>query len=307
MRVVLLCWCRTAHYYYDALRVAGAPPVLVVTGTRAPALARLETPCADNGVALVTVEDVHAPEALARLASALPDLILVVGWPRILRESVIGMPRVGIVNCHPSILPWYRGKEPLFWAILEGEDEIGVTLHHLTAEVDAGPILLQSTIRVPDGTTTAFVSEQVDRTGAELMPELMALASDGSLPKGRIPSEAGSSFPPVTPRDGAIDWSEPADRSARRVRACQGVTHAYTLFQGTKVVLLEAHIRAAEGDHESGTVVAVDESGITVAAGSGRVARTLACNRWLFVDREHPGTELAARLGIEPGARFGGK
>lgn len=94
------------------------------------------------GVQALWFRDFHAPDALAALAALDLDLAVVDGTG-ILRESVFGLPRYGMVNLHCGRLPDYRGAPPAFWELLAGEREVGVTVHRVTAKLDEGPILAQ--------------------------------------------------------------------------------------------------------------------------------------------------------------------
>ncbi len=305
--VVLLAWCPTATLYLDALVRAGAAPVLVVTGFGAPAEAPLVQACERAHVPLERCRDANAVAFASRLAQLAPDLVLVAGWPRVLGEALRRVARSGIVNFHPSLLPCYRGRHPLFWAILRGEPEVGITLHHVTAEVDAGPILLQRAVAVPQGATSASLAEVVDRAGAGLVPDLLRSARFGALPPGTVPSDAGSYFPPVRAEHALLDWTCPAHRLERLVRACAGVTHAHSFFRGMKLVALAAHAVVAPRAATPGTVLSVGPDGTLVATGSddeAAPATALRVTRWLFLEREHSAPSLAALADLAPGARL---
>ena len=117
MRVVLLGWCASASLcVVEALDRAGARPVLVVTGAEAPAAPGLAESCARLGVPLECRSEVNAADFLAELERRGAELLLVTGWPRVLREPLLSLPRFGCINVHPSRLPEYRGKEPRFRA-----------------------------------------------------------------------------------------------------------------------------------------------------------------------------------------------
>jgi len=291
MKVVLFAWCRTASLYLDALVESGHAPLLVVTGPGAPAEAALSR----QGAPLERHARANEPGFVARLSRTQPDLLLVAGWPEKLGAGVRGAAKLGAVNCHPSLLPRYRGRNPLFWSILNGEREVGITLHRVTGELDAGPILLQRALSVPGDATSESLAEAVDRVGAELSVELVS----GSLPGEREQdAQQATHFPPLRPEHGLVDWADGAERLSRFVRACQGATLAHCFYAGMKLGVLAAHSEAAEG--APGTVLDVGREGMLVATAD----RALRVERFLFVDRAHSATELAERLDIAPGARL---
>ncbi len=292
MRVVLFAWCRTASLYLDALADSGQAPVLVVTGAGSPGDAKLSRP----DVPKEHHHDVNAPGFVRRLERMQPDLLLVAGWPGRLGAGVRAAARFRAVNCHPSLLPRYRGRDPLFWTILNGEREVGITLHRMTDELDAGPILRQRPVTVPEGATSASLAELVDRAGAGLAVELV---SGAELPPGREQDHAAAThFPPLCPEHGLLDWADSSSRLERLVRACRGATLAYGYFHGMKLGVLSARPEAGAG--MPGTVLDISGEGMLVATADG----ALRIDSFLFMDREHSAPELASRLDITPGARL---
>src|SRR5689334_25128816 len=119
MNIVLFAWCPTSVLYLEALAAAGALPGLVVTGARASARTPLALACERLGVPLERRDDVNAGDLVTRVRAA--DLLLVAGCARVLGPELCAAPRIGALNFHPSRLPAYRGREPLFWALLRGE------------------------------------------------------------------------------------------------------------------------------------------------------------------------------------------
>jgi methionyl-tRNA formyltransferase len=300
MNIVLFAWCPTSVLYLDALAARGAAPRLVVTGGRAPSGTPLDAACAHHGVPLERRDDVHAADLVARVRAC--DLLLVAGCARILRPEIHRAPRLGALNFHPSRLPAYRGREPLFWALLHGEPVVAVTVHRVTDEVDAGPILFQHEVAVPPRATSASLAPLVDRAGADLVPEILALAAAGALPAGTFPTEPGSRFPPLRPEHGLVDFTRTAPEVDRLVRAARGEIAAYAFLHGFRVILLEGEPGA---DPETaaalpGSIVAIDGDALVIAAARG----VYRARRFLFLDRVHDGPALAAAVGATVGSAF---
>jgi methionyl-tRNA formyltransferase len=300
VRVVLLASCAGAPLYLDALESAGERPVLIVTSSEASSLQVLPDRAAELGVPFLRQQELNQPEFLQELTRCAADLIVVAGWPKILRQAVRSAARVAVVNFHPSLLPDYRGRHPLFWAILRGERRVGITVHHLTEDVDAGPILLQREIDVADDATALSLGQVVDRAGAELVPALLELAQNGALPPGVLPDRAGSYFPPVRAEDGLVDWTRPAALLQRLLRAAEGTLPVMTFFSGMKLIIRDAAAFDTGAASAPGSVLAVGIDGVDVATGQG-VLRIMC---WAFMGREHRSPELAALVGIKPGSRF---
>jgi methionyl-tRNA formyltransferase len=300
MHVVLFAWCPTSVLYLEALAAAGVAPRLVVTGRRTPVGAPLARACDRLGVPLERRDDVNAADLVARLAALPVDLLLVAGCARVLGPQLLAAPRLGALNFHPSRLPDYRGREPLFWALLRGEASVAITVHHLTDEVDGGPVLLQRDVAVPARATSASLAALVDASGAALVPEILALAAAGPLPPGHRASTRGSHVPPLRPEHGLLDFTRGADELDRLVRAAHGEIAAYCFHGGYRLVVLEGEPAASAPIAPPGRVVSIGDGALTVAAGRG----AYAIRRFLFLDRVHDGPALAAVLGLAPGAAF---
>ena len=302
VRSVLLAWCSAGALYLDALAAAGAPPELVVTGPRASVAAELAAACARLGVPIERRDDPNDPELVARLQALHLDLILVAGCARVLGPEILAVPRLGALNFHPSRLPDYRGKEPLFWALLRGETTVAISVHHLTDDVDGGPVLLQREVAVPERATSATLAPIVDRAGAALLPEILALAASGALPPGRPPGR-GTHFPPLRPDHGLLDFSRSAVEVDRLVRAAAGEIHVCTFLRGLRVIVLEGRPLPAAGAERPGRVEAVGAAGIDIATPEC----AYRAERFLFLDRVHDDRPRARRGARRPrqGAAFG--
>ena len=301
MKVIVLAWCATATSYIDALVNAGALPALLVTSPHCPPDGALAVCAARHGVELERCANVNAPSFVEQIRCLFPDLLLIAGCSQILRAELRNTARLGVVNFHPSLLPAYRGKEPHFWVILQGETLTGCTAHHVTDDIDAGPILLQCKVPVGPRATSASLARDVDTAGAKLIPDLLALARNGALPPGHIPSEPGAVRPPLRREYGLVDWSRSAIELDRLIRACVSEIPAFCYFAGMKLVVVEAEpLESLMPEALQGTIVALGTGTVRVATGSG----DLLVRRWRFLDRLHDSDELAERLAMRIGNRL---
>jgi len=148
-----------------------------------------------------------------------PDLIFSFYYRSMLPMSLLGRARLGAFNLHGSLLPKYRGRAPLNWAILKGERETGVTLHEMVEKPDAGRIVGRQAVAIgPDDTAVEVFHRMTDAAGAVLKRHLPALV------KGKVQYQAndvakGSYYGRRRPEDGRIDWSRPAQEIHDLVRA----------------------------------------------------------------------------------------
>lgn len=295
MRVALLAWCSglTAACIRGA-RAGGADPVAVFTEREAPA--GLRAPEVDG----VPVHTVAGPAEgwLERVRATRPDRVLVTGWPRRL-PPLDALAALGALNVHPSLLPRHRGRAPVFWTVLAGDTEAGVTLHRLTDALDAGPVVLQGRIPVPAGATTASLEASLDALAGSLVDRLCRLGptTPAPAPQRGTPSAA----PTPGAADGALRWDARAEDLERCIRACNGAIEATASWHGMKIVVLGAERATSRSEQAPGTVVSVDARAVVVATGDG----DLALCRFAFLHRLLGAGDLAAQLGLARGERLG--
>lgn len=166
-----------------------------------------------QGLPLRGAPDVADPE-LARWAAALaPDFILVTCFEQRLPQALCAVPRHAALNLHPSLLPRYRGPTPLFWQLRHGEPAIGVTLHQLAREIDAGAIVAQVDCPLADGLDGVAIDERLGRAGARLFAAAVERYRDGTVEtRAQVAAEASYHGPPA-----AEDFRVSSDWSARRL------------------------------------------------------------------------------------------
>jgi UDP-4-amino-4-deoxy-L-arabinose formyltransferase/UDP-glucuronic acid dehydrogenase (UDP-4-keto-hexauronic acid decarboxylating) len=294
MRLVVFAWCPTS--IVQALVQAGANVTAVVTGNGLASEGMTETLRAMS-IPLVVCADVNASSFVERIRGFEADLLVVAGCGQRLREPVRRAARLGAINVHPSLLPHYRGKEPLFWMVLHGESRAGVTVHVMTDALDEGPILFQGDLAVPPRATARSLAKLVDEAACRLVPEIVACARSGLLPRGRSPADPGSHHPALNVGHGRVGWAQSAMQIDRHVRACTGYIDPYALVRGVKLVIEEAEPMPQTCAARPGEIVAREGNALVVAAGDGCV-RLLA---WRWSNGAHTPEELAAWLPLSVG------
>ena len=143
-----------------------------------------------------------------RITSLKPDLLVCVGYPEILKKTIIGIPKKGVVNLHTSKLPEYRGRHPVPWALINCEKEIGVTLHFINTKIDEGEIILQDVVSVErEDDYNSVILKLIDRGKRILLAGLKQIES-GSVYRKKQPIVSNCYWPRRTPADSQIDWSK---------------------------------------------------------------------------------------------------
>jgi methionyl-tRNA formyltransferase len=205
--------------------------------------------------------DIVIPAARERIAPLLsryePDLLLCLGFPWKIPPDALAVPRLGAVNGHPSLLPDYRGPNPVAWMIRNGEPEIGFTLHRMDAELDTGPILAQAPIPLRDEHTWQELEPKFAEVIGELLKRALARVEAGD--RGDPQEGEGSYYSFFEPEYVTIDWSQPSATIERQVRAWRfasrrdGVAHgAVAELDGETVRVLRTSLEPAAG-REVGT------------------------------------------------------
>lgn len=196
-----------------------------------------------HGIALHEVGSINDPEAVAALRALQPDLVFCVGWTQLLGAEVLAAPRIGCLGFHASLLPRYRGRAPVNWALINGEAVTGNTLMFLDEGVDTGDIVAQRAIPITPDDTCATLYDKVGDSALDMVAEVMPLLHLGELPRRPQDHSRATVMERRRPDDGRIDWSRPADRLHDWVRA---LTHpypgAFTDIDGERVVVWRAHV-----------------------------------------------------------------
>lgn len=270
--------------------------------TAAPPVKRLAL---EHGIAVEQPTRWKDGAAVESLRALSPDLAVVAAYGRILPQEALDVPRFGCVNVHASLLPRWRGADPITRAILDGDRETGVTIMRMVLEMDAGDVLWRAATPIrPDddgGTLEARLSE----LGARALADAIAAWRAGSLRAEPQDAALVTHAGPVRREDGRIDWNRPADAIERATRAYAPWPGAFTERAGASLKLWRAEIpdpAAHTGAAAPGTVLATGPGGPVVATGSGslRLLEVQAAGK-----RRMPAAEWARGARLAVGERLG--
>lgn len=243
-----------------------------------------------------------ALESFVRAAE--PDLLFSFYFRYLIPPAILALAPGGRYNLHGSLLPRYRGRAPVNWALVHGERTTGVSLHHMVARADAGDLVDQEEVPI-DRLDTAFtLYGKLEGAARRLLDRSLPALADGTAVATPLDLGEGSYFGRRTPADGEFDWAWPAQRIFDLVRA---VTHpypgAFTSVGGDRLLVWWAlPVEGASGEGAApGTIVAVGDDGVTVAAGEG-LLRLITVQ--LSGQPELPAAVLARAVGLAPGGRI---
>ena len=123
----------------------------------------------ERGIPVFAPEDINHPVWIGRIRAMAPDFLFSFYYRDLVREELLSIPKQGCINLHGSLLPKYRGRCPINWAVINGEKETGVTLHYMTAKPDAGDILAQEKFPIGTNDTARDVHEKAAKAAAKLL------------------------------------------------------------------------------------------------------------------------------------------
>lgn len=216
-----------------------------------------------------------AAQARGAIEQAQADVMVVAAYGLILPAWVLQAPRLGCLNIHASLLPRWRGAAPIHRAIEAGDAETGVTIMQMDEGLDTGGMLLRESIAIGAQDTTASLHDKLATLGGRLIVEALELAACGGLTPTAQPADGVSYAHKIEKAEAAIDWRLDADAIERRVRAFDPFPGAVAQMRGEPLKIWRAQaLMQGRGTAAPGTIVAVDEHGIGVACGQGRLEIT---------------------------------
>jgi len=275
MRVVMFGYQTWGHRTLQALLDSEHEVVLVVTHPQSDHA--YERIWSDSVAELAQAHDVPVllrdrpddEELMSRLKDADPDLIVANNWRTWIPPQIFRLPRHGTLNVHDSLLPAYAGFSPLIWALINGEQEVGVTAHMMDEDLDAGDIVVQRAVPVgPEDTATDLFHRTVDLIGP-IVAEALDLIASGRTDWTPQDRSKASFFHKRSIEDGDIDWTWPAQDIARLVRAqSDPYPNAFTHYKGRRVRVLKASVSQGIYGGTPGRVFIREGDGVVIVAGA---------------------------------------
>jgi methionyl-tRNA formyltransferase len=277
-RAVVFAYHNVGVRCLKVLAARGIDVALVVTHHDNPAetiwFESVAALCDEMDIPWIAPADPATPELHAQVAAAQPDFIFSFYYRHMLPAAVLALAPRGAYNLHGSLLPKYRGRVPVNWAVLHGETETGATLHEMTAKPDAGAIIGQTMVPIlPDDTAFDVFGKLIvasEQTLWQALPGLLA----GTAP--RLPNDlaSGSYFGGRKPEDGRIDWTRPARDIYNLHRAvAPPYPGAWTVLDGRTLVLGRA--RMAVGVYHSKPGLALRDGQLLGIGGDGQALRII--------------------------------
>ena len=222
MRAVVFAYHEVGARCLQALLDGGVDVQLVVTHTDDPNERIWFTSVAElarkQGIPVIMPASADA-DVQARIASIAPDYIFSFYYRQMIPMSILDLARIAPLNMHGSLLPKYRGRVPINWAVLHGETETGATLHVMAEKPDAGDIVAQQAVPIGPDETAGEVFAKVTSAAAATLKAVLPQLLRGEVPRRPNNLAEGSYFGGRKPEDGRIDWHQPAAQIYNLIRA----------------------------------------------------------------------------------------
>jgi methionyl-tRNA formyltransferase len=210
----------------------------------------------DSGYNVLTPSNLKDPSFLQEIKNLKPDLLISASYGKIIPDTVIQTARLGAINVHPSLLPNYRGAEPIFWQLARGEKKSGVTIFQLSKDLDQGNIILQEEFSISENDNYATLESLCIRAGMKLLNSLFEMYNQNQpIPENKQNGEAGFYARKIVESDERINWKNNADQILNQIRAFAPHIGAYTQFKGKRVKLLEAKATSLKNPADAGSIM----------------------------------------------------
>jgi len=232
----------------------------------------------EHGLPVFQPVKIKTPEAVEQLRSYKADIFVVAAFGQILSKEILDMPKYGCVNIHASLLPKYRGAAPIQWAVIDGEEETGVTIQQMNEGVDTGDILMQEVVKLDAKETGASLFDKLAVCGAELIVKTLTEIEKGSLTPVKQDDSKSTHAKMLSKDMGKLDFSQEAIVLERKIRGLNSWPSAYTYYKGKTLKIWDADVvdtngaeQALPGGHGSVCEVAKDSFDIVTGKGCLRI------------------------------------
>jgi methionyl-tRNA formyltransferase len=229
-----------------------------------------------RGVPVLQPERLRDDAWLAQFAALAPDLGVVAAYGKLLPDSLLTIPRLGMINVHASLLPRWRGAAPVHRAVIAGDRVTGVTIMRVVKELDAGPMLAAASREIGPDETSPEVERDLADMGASLVLEVVDRLAAGEVTATAQSEELATYAPKLTKAEGSIEWDLPGRQIHNLVRGLQPWPLVSGRLGGNRVLLHRTALTGDEASARPGTITRAEGDSLEFASGDGQVVRILA-------------------------------
>ena len=200
--------------------------------------------CTENNIPYITPSSSELLGMIPKIQAIAPDYIFSFYYRFMIPEQILVCAKIAALNMHGSLLPKYRGRAPVNWAILHGETQTGATLHIMEAKPDAGDIVGQASVDIGPNDTATDVFGKVSKAAVNVIQQVLPSLIQGNVPRTPNELQKGSYFGGRKPSDGQIHWNQTAKQVHDLVRAvAPPYPGAFTDHQGKVMIVARTSLR----------------------------------------------------------------
>lgn len=253
---------------------------------------------AEHGIPVYAPDEANHPIWLDRIRTMAPEMIFSFYYRHLLSDEILQCAQKGAFNLHGSLLPKYRGRAPLNWALVNGERETGVTLHRMVKRADAGNILAQQKVAIDAQDNALALHRKLTQAAEQLLSDVLPRLRQGEVSEWPQDESQATRVGGRTAEDGRIDWNQPAETIHNLVRAVTDPWPGAFAFAGSvKFIVWKSRVHPQQQQAKPGTVIS--KQPFLIACGEGALEiQTGQSEHGVYMN----GSQLAQSLGMVPGA-----
>lgn len=213
-----------------------------------------------------------SPEIIEELKSLQPDFFVTFAFGQLLSQEVLDIPKFCTINLHASLLPKYRGANPIQWSIINGDKETGITTMKTVKKMDAGDICLTDKIKITENMSVPELVQAISEKSPNLIYETLKKIYNGELTSIVQNEEEVTFAPKFTKEDGLVDFNLSVKEFHNKVRGLQPWPNAYLCRDGKNIQILETNLSEMSIiGAKQGEILCINKDGLTVACSDGAI------------------------------------
>ncbi|WP_088105046.1 methionyl-tRNA formyltransferase [Halalkalibacter urbisdiaboli] len=221
-----------------------------------------------HNVSILQPERIRESDEIEHVLSHKPDLIVTAAFGQILPKELLDYPKYGCINVHASLLPKYRGGAPIHQAIIDGQQESGVTIMYMVEKLDAGDMISQVSVPIEERDHVGTLHDKLSEAGATLLMETIPKLLDGTASPVKQNENEVTFARNITREMELIDWGKTGEDLYNQVRGLHPWPVAYTILEGKPLKVWWAEKVSKGQQGEPGTILSIEEDGMIVATGN---------------------------------------
>jgi methionyl-tRNA formyltransferase len=232
----------------------------------------VKTAAQKMGYTIFQPSSVRTEEFAEKIRKINPDIMVVVAFGHILTKELLGLPKLGTMNIHASLLPEYRGPAPVQWSIINGDKKTGVTIMLMDDGIDTGDILLSETTQIRADDTAETLAKRLSLMGADMLIETIKSLASNKITQVPQDHKKSTYAPLFKKKDGHIDWNMPSQKIEAFIRGVTPWPGAFTFYSKKRLKIFKTVPVQIDCDDTPGTVMKSFPDELRIATGDGALS-----------------------------------